>query len=295
MGVLELELVNRAIEEVRSEVEREKRKLSRIGDEEYAPTISSSSSSSKMGVKRVSPAAVASHLAYDPGSYQMTSATDYNPTPRSSKYTLDSDNQEHTASSMEYVPTSVAKASVKKPFSRMHTPQLPSPPPKYSTNVSSPKCKYTLDTSKPSTDMEYDPLSNFSSRIAGKKERTEGSEFVNKKRKLSGTGKSPMDEEYVPTVKKPRHQSIVTQKYTLSVSESDEESSGTEYRPTSLKRLQHKKGSSVSREDAVKVAEKESTEVQLSVLKQKSEDPIVDGDENLENQEGGGQENTCVK
>uniref|UniRef100_A0A672LNR3 RNA exonuclease 1 homolog n=1 Tax=Sinocyclocheilus grahami TaxID=75366 RepID=A0A672LNR3_SINGR len=62
---MELELVNRAIEAVRNEMERDKKKLSRIGDQEYEPTTSS--------VKRPKTTA-SSHQGYDPGSYQMGQA-----------------------------------------------------------------------------------------------------------------------------------------------------------------------------------------------------------------------------
>uniref|UniRef100_A0A8C7QAW7 REX1, RNA exonuclease 1 homolog n=1 Tax=Oncorhynchus mykiss TaxID=8022 RepID=A0A8C7QAW7_ONCMY len=229
MGALELELVNRAIEEVRSEVEREKKKLSQIGDQEYDPT----DSSPKVVTKWPKPLAVTSHLAYDPGSYQMTTTADYNPTPRSSKYTLDSDSKDNHASSMEYVPTSVTKIAVKNL--------------KYSTIASCSKNKYTVDHSKPSTDMEYDPLCNYSAKIAGKNkkhQRTGTTKGEGKKRPhLSGTGKQSTDEEYVPTIKKPRQVIPDPLKYTASFSESDEESSGIEYRPTSLSRLQRRKSS----------------------------------------------------
>ncbi|GLD49799.1 RNA exonuclease 1 homolog isoform X1 [Lates japonicus] len=242
-----LELVNKAIEEVRSEVEREKRKLSRIGDEPYDPSKSSSVSSSGA----VKSKTAASHMAYDPGSYQITSGG-YNPTPGCSKYTLDSDNQGNNSNSMEYVPT-----AVKKPPNRTHAHQLPSPPPspKYSNSAYSSKCKYTVDNSRPSTDMEYDPLSNYSAGIAAKSKRVEGAQGV--KTDGSKTHKPPMsdlsDEEYVVAVKKPRQQSIDTQKYTFS--DSDGESSGTEYRPTSLSNLQQRKGNTGSADESPDEAE----------------------------------------
>ena len=193
-----LELVNRAIEEVRSEVEREKRKLSRIGDEPYDPSENTSLSSSGT----VKSKTAATHMAYDPGSYQITSGG-YNPAPGCSKYTLDSDNQGSNSNSMEYVPT-----SLKKTPARTHAHQLPSPPPspKYSNSTLSSKCKYTLDNSRPSTDMEYDPLSNYSAGIAGKSKRDDVAHAVkadgNKTHKLSMSDLS--DEEYVVAVKKPR-------------------------------------------------------------------------------------------
>ncbi|XP_014025069.2 RNA exonuclease 1 homolog isoform X1 [Salmo salar] len=294
MGALELELVNRAIEEVRSEVEREKKKLSRIGDQEYDPT----NSSPKVVAKWPKPLAVTSHLAYDPGSYQMTTTADYNPTPRSSKYTLDSDSKDNHASSMEYVPTSVTKIAVKKPVPRTQTPHLHSLPtsPKYSTIASCSKNKYTVDNSKPSTDMEYDPLCNYSAKIAGKNkkdQRTGATKGEGKKRPhLSGTGKQSTDEEYVPTIKKPWQVIPDPLKYTASFSESDEESSGTEYRPTSLSRLQRRKSNSGSVEEASGPGKGERTEGAVGGLKQqrsqeskKQQDAAHWESEDLENQE----------
>ncbi|XP_073333041.1 RNA exonuclease 1 homolog [Pagrus major] len=257
-----LELVNKAIEEVRSEVEREKKKLSRIGDEPYDPSKSTSVSSSE-AVKRKTPP---SHMAYDPGSYQMTSGG-YNPTPGCSKYTLDSDNQGNNSNSMEYVPT-----SVRKPLSRTHTHQLPSPPPspKYSNSTSS-KCKYTVDNSRPSTDMEYDPLSNYSAGIAVKSKRNRGAVKTEgaKTHKLLDMS----DEECVVAVKKPWQQSVDTKKYT--VSDSDGESSGTEYRPTSLSNIQQRKGNSGSLWDAVGKERKERTESTLNALTQRNKEDLT--------------------
>lgn len=262
-----LELVNKAIEEVRSEVEREKRKLSRIGDEPYEPTGSTSLSSCDAG-KGQAAAASSTHMAYDPGSYQMTSGG-YNPTPGCSKYTLDSDNQGNNSNSMEYVPT-----SVKKPPSRTQTHQLPSPPPspKYSNSTSSSKCKYTVDNSKPSTDMEYDPLSNYSAGIAGKRKRGESAHTVkgegSKSHKLQVSDLS--DEEYVIVVKKPPQLIVDTKKYTFS--DSDGESSGTEYRPTSLSNLQQRKNNSGSAGEKEK---KERTKHMLNALTQRNKDDLA--------------------
>ncbi|XP_077080368.1 RNA exonuclease 1 homolog [Siphateles boraxobius] len=216
LGTMELELVNRAIEAVRNEMEREKKKLSRIGDQEYEPTTSS--------VKRPKPPA-SSHQGYDPGSYQMGQASEYTPSPRSSKYTLDSENSSNNASALEYVPTAVSKTKVKK--------VLPPPPSRV-------KFKYTLDNSKPTTDMEYDPLSNYSAKPTVKEQRTLCSEGEGRKRFYPK--KRGEDEEYVPTAKKTRSSPPKADipKYTVSLSESDEESSGTEYRPMSISRLQRK-------------------------------------------------------
>uniref|UniRef100_A0AAQ5ZWS6 Exonuclease domain-containing protein n=1 Tax=Amphiprion ocellaris TaxID=80972 RepID=A0AAQ5ZWS6_AMPOC len=244
-----LELVNKAIEEVRSEVEREKRKLSRIGDEPYNPSKSTSSSSTDAGKSK----AAGSHLAYDPGSYQITSGG-YNPTPGCSKYTLDLDNQGHSSNSMEYVPT-----SVKKP------------------------CKYTVDNSRPSTDMEYDPLSNYSAGIAAKSKREEASQPVrtegSKAHKLLGSDLS--DEDFVVAVKKQQQQPVDIKKYTFS--DSDEESSGTEYRPTSLSVLQQRKGNNGSATDASEKERKERTESMLSALTQRNKDELAKDSDTHEN------------
>ncbi|XP_067369916.1 RNA exonuclease 1 homolog isoform X2 [Channa argus] len=262
-----LELVNKAIEEVRSEVEREKRKLSRIGDEEYDPGEPAKFSSSDAAKSKTA----ASHLGYDPGSYQMTSAG-YNPTPGCSKYTLDLDNQGNKRNSMEYVPT-----LLKKPPTLIRTHQLPSPPlsPKFSNSTSSSKCKYTVDNSKPSTDMEYDPLSNYSAGIRVKNKRDKSAQVVKNKgsimQKLSASDLS--DEEYVVAVKKPQ-QSVDMKKYTFS--DSDGESSGTEYRPTSLSNLQLKKATTGSVGDTFVKERKEKAEKMLNALTQRNKMDLMD-------------------
>lgn len=264
-----LELVNRAIEEVRSEVEREKRKLSRIGDEPYDPSESTSLSSSDAVKSKTPP----SHMAYDPGSYQMTSGG-YNPTPGCSKYTLDSDNQGNNSNSMEYVPT-----SVRKPPPRTQTHQIPSPPPspKYSNSASSSKCKYTVDNSRPSTDMEYDPLSNYSAGIAVKSKRDKGGQAVKTEGRKTHkrTGSDMSDEECVVAVKAPRQQSVDSKKYTFS--DSDEESSGTEYRPTSLSNLLQRKGNGGSLWDAVGRAREQRTESMQNALTQRNKVDLTSG------------------
>lgn len=247
-----LEMVNKAIEEVRGEVEREKRKLSRIGDEPYSPTEKKCVPSSET----VKSKAVPTHMAYDPGSYQMTSE-DYSPTPGCSKYTLDSGDLGNNSNSMEYVPT-----LMKKPSSRTPVDQLPSPPPspKYSNSTSISKCKYTVDNSRPSTDMEYDPLSNYTAGIAVKSKRDKVSQGVkgdeSKKCKLPRSNIAT--EEYVVAAKKPRPQEIDYKKYTIS--DSDGESSGTEYRPTSLSSLQQKKENSRTLLDVERNEKPEKTE-----------------------------------
>lgn len=257
-----LELVNRAIEEVRGEVEREKRKLSCIGDEPYDPSESTSFSSSDCFKSKMPP----SHMAYDPGSYQITSEG-YTPTPGCSKYTLDSDTPKNNSNSMEYVPT-----LVKKP--RTLGPQLSSPPcsPKCSNSVSSSKCKYTVDISRPSTDMEYDPLSNYSAGIASKNKKEKGGPVQmegSKTYKLPGSDMS--DDDCFIGEEKPPHQSVDSKKYT--VSESDGESSGTEYRPTSLSNLQ-RKASSASVWNALGSERGEKTSCTSDSLTQRNKEEV---------------------
>ncbi|XP_053360132.1 RNA exonuclease 1 homolog [Clarias gariepinus] len=229
-GASELELVNQAIQAVQSEMEKEKKKLSRIGEQGYDPE----NSSIKASYSRQAVSAAPSHSAYDPGSYQMSQKSEYNPTPRSSKYTLDSEsNSSSSANSMEYVPTAVSRAAVKKTAASAPT------------TSSSSKSKYTLDNSKPLTDMEYDPLSNFSAK-PGSKGAKDGT--IEGDRRKRGQTQST-DEEYVPVAKKPRKPSVeAPQKYTID-SESEEESSGNEYRPTTMSRLQKRKSSMDSVDD----------------------------------------------
>ncbi|XP_031715562.1 RNA exonuclease 1 homolog [Anarrhichthys ocellatus] len=270
-----LDLVNKAIEEVRSEVEREKRKLSRIGDEPYNPSKSKKMSSSDAVKSKTPP----SHMAYDPGSYQMTSGG-YNPPPGCSKYTLDSDNKGNNSSSMEYVPT-----SVRKPLSRTRAHQLPSPPrsPKYSNSTSSSKCKYTVDNSKPSTDMEYDPLSNYSAGIAAKSKKGRGAQAVKTERRKTHKISDVSDEEYVVALTKTRQQSVDSKKYTFS--DSDGESSGTEYRPALLSSLQQSLAVSSSNSgslwDAVRKEREKRTESKLNALTQRNKEDLA-GDSDVQ-------------
>lgn len=223
-------MVNRAIEAVQSEMEKEKKKLSRIGEQGYDPA----NSSIKAGYSRQAVSTASSLSAYDPGSYQMSQATEYNPTPRSSKYTLDSESTRSSyANSMEYVPTAVSRA-VKK--------AAPAP----TSSSSSSKNKYTLDNLRPSTDMEYDPMSNFSAKPGSKGAKDAGMEGDSRKRVHPRWQKQSTDEEYIPLAKKPRQLPVEEpQKYTANF-DSDEESSGNEYRPTPMSCLQRRKSSTDS-------------------------------------------------
>ncbi|XP_066192366.1 RNA exonuclease 1 homolog isoform X2 [Sylvia atricapilla] len=152
-GILELELVNKAIEAVKNEVEREQKKY-----EELLETTKEFGASEGSSLISNSPVSAAgpqndsfASLEYNPGSYNFSNNSDYNPTPlaaagRSSKYTLDSSRSK--GSSLEYVPKAVVQNK------------------KYSSTVTN--NKYVIDDSKPSTDLEYDPLSNYSARLLGK-------------------------------------------------------------------------------------------------------------------------------
>ncbi|KAM9515734.1 RNA exonuclease 1 homolog isoform 1-T1 [Guaruba guarouba] len=152
-GILELELVNKAIEAVKNEVEREQKKYEELL--ETTKELSASEASSLISNTPVSAGGTQNDsftsLEYNPGSYNFNNNSDYNPTPlaaasRSSKYTLDASRSK--GSSLEYVPKAVIQNK------------------KYSSTVTN--SKYVIDDSKPSTDLEYDPLSNYSARLLSK-------------------------------------------------------------------------------------------------------------------------------
>ncbi|KAJ6655149.1 hypothetical protein lerEdw1_005626 [Lerista edwardsae] len=154
-STLELELVNQAIEAVKNEVEREQKKYEELLEttKEYGsskPSLLASEARGSAAQNSFTP------LEYSPGGYNVSNKADYNPTPlsvapasQSSKYTLDSfDKVKSKGSSLEYVPTVVTQ------------------PKKYSSSTAN--SKYIIDNSKPSTDLEYDPLSNYSARLLSK-------------------------------------------------------------------------------------------------------------------------------
>ncbi|NXS55289.1 REXO1 exonuclease, partial [Brachypteracias leptosomus] len=179
-GILELELVNKAIEAVKNEVEREQKKYEELL--ETTKELSASEASSLIANPPVSAAGTQNDsfpsLEYNPGSYNFTNNSDYNPTPlaaagRSSKYTLDTSRSK--GSSLEYVPKAVVQNK------------------KYSSTVTN--NKYVIDDSKPSTDLEYDPLSNYSARLLSK--------GTTKEPKGSKRGRvSGYEESYSPSRKK---------------------------------------------------------------------------------------------
>ncbi|XP_063770891.1 RNA exonuclease 1 homolog [Pseudophryne corroboree] len=143
--ILELERVNKAIEEAKNEVEREQRKYEKLlgTQNDHTVTLKKSSQSDF------------SPLEYDPGG-SGTSSSCYNPTPltqsvKQCKYTLDDlEDKKSKSRFLEYVPKVVTSVS------------------KYKTN------KYVIDNSKPHTDMEYDPMSNYSARHLSKAKHQKG-------------------------------------------------------------------------------------------------------------------------
>ncbi|XP_029939486.1 RNA exonuclease 1 homolog [Salarias fasciatus] len=201
----ELDMVNKAIEEVRFEMERDKRKLSRIGDEPYDPSQSALASLVGSAESR----AAGSHLAYDPGSYKITTAG-YNPTPSCSKYTMDSNTQGYDS-------------------------------------------------------MEYDPMSNYSTRVLGKNKRDMRSHHVKSKNQktLNSPQTDPFDDCVVAA------KSSLPQYTALLIPVSSDESSDTAYQPSSLNNCQLRK-SSGSVAEICKMERKELTESPSNALMQRN-------------------------
>ncbi|KAM6113537.1 RNA exonuclease 1 homolog isoform 2-T2 [Phoenicopterus ruber ruber] len=208
-GILELELVNKAIEAVKNEVEREQKKYEELL--ETTKEFSASEASSLISNTPMSAAGTQNDsftsLEYNPGSYNFNNNSDYNPTPlaaasRSSKYTLDTSRSK--GSSLEYVPKAVVQNK------------------KYSSTVTN--NKYVIDDSKPSTDLEYDPLSNYSARLLSK--------ATTKEPKGSKRGRvSSYEESYSPSRKKLCE---VPDDYEVCARfSSSEDEADVEYKPTS--------------------------------------------------------------
>ncbi|KAM3938821.1 RNA exonuclease 1 homolog isoform 2-T2 [Leptodactylus fuscus] len=137
LHVLELERVNKAIEEIKSQVEREQRKYEELLETNNAP------------LKQCLRSDSLSSFEYDPGC-SGNNASCYSPTPlaqslKPCKYTLDNVEPDRSNSrTLEYIPTTVSKVS------------------RYRAN------KYVIDNSKPYTDLEYDPMLNYSARLLSK-------------------------------------------------------------------------------------------------------------------------------
>ncbi|NWS77854.1 REXO1 exonuclease, partial [Crotophaga sulcirostris] len=209
-SILELELVNKAIEAVKNEVEREQKKYEELL--ETTKELSASEASSLVSNTPVSAAGTESDsfasLEYNPGSYNFNNNSDYNPTPLaaaswSSKYTLDASRSK--GSSLEYVPKAVVQNK------------------KYSNTVTN--NKYVIDDSKPSTDLEYDPLSNYSARLLSK--------ATTKEAKGSKRGRVPgYEESYSPSRKKLCEALDDDEVYARFSSSEDEDD--VEYKPPSV-------------------------------------------------------------
>ncbi|KFP65872.1 RNA exonuclease 1, partial [Cariama cristata] len=225
-GILELELVNKAIEAVKNEVEREQKKYEELL--ETTKEFSASEASSLISNTPVSAAGTQNDsftsLEYNPGSYNFNNNSDYNPTPlaaasRSNKYTLDTSRSK--GSSLEYVPKAVVQNK------------------KYSSTVTN--NKYVIDDSKPSTDLEYDPLSNYSARLLSK--------ATTKEPKGSKRGRvSSYEESYSPSRKKLCE---VPDDYEVCARfSSSEDEADVEYKPTSVS-SQSKAGSESESNDGL--------------------------------------------
>ncbi|XP_072701225.1 RNA exonuclease 1 homolog isoform X2 [Ciconia boyciana] len=234
-GILELELVNKAIEAVKNEVEREQKKYEELL--ETTKEFSASEASSLISNTPVSAAGTQNDsftsLEYNPSSYNFNNNSDYNPTPlaaasRSSKYTLDTSRSK--GSSLEYVPKAVVQNK------------------KYSSTVTN--NKYVIDDSKPSTDLEYDPLSNYSARLLSK--------ATTKEPKGSKRGRvSSYEESYSPSRKKLCEVPDDYEVYARFSSSEDE--ADVEYKPTSVS-SQSKAGSESESNDGLSNKE-QSTKV----------------------------------
>ncbi|XP_049643870.1 RNA exonuclease 1 homolog [Suncus etruscus] len=148
--MLELELVNQAIEAVRSEVEQEQRRYQELLDTAReqgtdTPTLVAHRTPDPTATAATDPFPLA--FDYKP-SHCSTGTSDggYQPTPlvppeATNKYLLE---PKGSGGALEYIPKAVSQ------------PRRPR---------SVPSGKYVLDDSRPSTDLEYDPLSNFSARL----------------------------------------------------------------------------------------------------------------------------------
>ncbi|XP_054443199.1 RNA exonuclease 1 homolog [Pteronotus mesoamericanus] len=188
--ILELELVNQAIEAVRSEVEIEQRR--------YQELLETAREHVSAEVPALAPHGPTTSLDedtfplsfdYNPGGRGLLSPNaSYQPTPLAtpadmgSKYLLASLDpaQGHGgggSGALEYIPKAMSQ------------------PRRYSRPVSS--SKYVVDDSKPSTDLEYDPLSNFSARLLS---RASSKDDRAPKRPRGSRGSS---EPYTPALKKP--------------------------------------------------------------------------------------------
>ncbi|XP_007952760.1 RNA exonuclease 1 homolog [Orycteropus afer afer] len=184
--LLELELVNQAIEAVRSEVELQQRRY-----QELLGTARAGGPAAAPALAPRGPAGPAADLAGDDtfprscndhpgGRGPLSPEAGYQPTPLAvpaepaAKYSLDR-SPGRGGAALEYVPKAVGQP-------RRHSrPALSG--------------KYVVDNSKPSTDLEYDPLSNYSARLLSRA----GSREERAPKRARGT---PGREPYMPAPKK---------------------------------------------------------------------------------------------
>ncbi|CAH6779277.1 RNA exonuclease 1 homolog [Phodopus roborovskii] len=186
-GLLELELVNQAIEAVRGEVELEQRRYQELletarGHGAGASTLAPCSPPTSLDEDDT----FSLSLTYTPGGL-LSPDSGYQPTPLAAsdepgnKYSLaPSERGQGRAgggtSALEYVPKAVGQPRhCGRPVSGG---------------------KYVVDSSKPSTDLEYDPLSNYSARHLG---RASARDERATKRPRGSRGAEP----YTPAIKKP--------------------------------------------------------------------------------------------
>ncbi|XP_061211987.1 RNA exonuclease 1 homolog isoform X1 [Neopsephotus bourkii] len=251
-GILELELVNKAIEAVKNEVEREQKKYEELL--ETTKELSASEASSLISNTPVSAGGTQNDsftsLEYNPGSYNFNNNSDYNPTPLaaaswSSKYTLDASRSK--GSSLEYVPKAVIQNK------------------KYSSTVTN--SKYVIDDSKPSTDLEYDPLSNYSARLLSKATTNEP--------KGSKRGRvSSYEESYSPSRKRFCEELDDDEEVCARFSSSEDEAD-VEYKATSVS-SQSKAGSESESSDGLSHTE-QSTKVDDFVSQDSKETAVQYG------------------
>ncbi|XP_049732158.1 RNA exonuclease 1 homolog isoform X3 [Elephas maximus indicus] len=183
--MLELELVNQAIEAVRTEVELEQRRYQELLGTARAGGAGEASALAPRG-----PATPAADLGdedafplsfnYHPSSRgPLSPDAGYQPTPLAApaepggKYSLE--RSPGRSGALEYVPKAVGQP-------RRHGRPIPN-------------SKYVVDNSKPSTDLEYDPLSNYSARLLS---RASSRDERAPKRARGASGREP----YTPAPKK---------------------------------------------------------------------------------------------
>ncbi|XP_032821901.2 RNA exonuclease 1 homolog isoform X1 [Petromyzon marinus] len=202
----DLEAVTRAIEAVKNAMEQEKQKLSRCLQDrkltyaahsstvdEYDPTavgpellrgnvfgpkhVGFTAGSDLLKNNEVSFRSAA--LEYDPADFSLSKTVEYNPTPITAKgrtkYTLDSPRDEDPS---HYVPKVVA-----------------------CTQQVAPSNKYVVDIKKPTSNMEYDPLMNFTSMFTPEKESDSKQQ---KKRHRSSDSRAADTVSYEPSPKDAR-------------------------------------------------------------------------------------------